>query len=164
MTDLNPVDLDDPTIADLGAWVGSDLIPRLRAGQVRMGRGTAAELLAYVADGVALGTAIDIGSVLGTLTIDLSLAEGFEIAVTENITTVNIINEPPAGTLWLARTRFVIGSPGGFSIAWPGALTYSGGGSKPNLSQKAGKIDRFDIIGGWPSGGMDLTNSGLYRS
>lgn len=47
-------------------------------------------------------------SVAGVLTLDLSLAKYFQVALTENITSVQIINGPPSGygdsfMLWITQ-------------------------------------------------------------
>ena len=63
----------------------------------------------------------------GTLTLDISTGNVFEVSLTGNVTTLNITNPAPSGT---ACTFDLILSATGSArtVTWPSSVQWSGGG------------------------------------
>lgn len=116
-----------------------------------------------------LGPTASIGSATtpsisgGVLTLNYANGASYEVTVGQNITSVVLTNTPTTPTMWVINLRLIIGGAGGYTIAWPSSWTYPGGGTKPPISTTIGAVDLFTIIGGWPSGKIDLSSGGLDR-
>lgn len=116
-----------------------------------------------------LGPTASIGSATGpavsggVLTLNYTNGASYEVTVGQNITSVVLTNTPTTPTMWVINLRLIIGGAGGYTIAWPSTWTYPGGGTKPPISTTIGAVDLFTIIGGWPSGKIDLSSGGLDR-
>ena len=76
-----------------------------------------------------------------TLTLDLSTASDFVVALTANITTLTISNPAATG---LESIFFLTLQPNGtaYSITWPASVKWPGG-TAPTLTSTSGKIDEF---------------------
>lgn len=142
-----------------GTLTGSELVPIVQGGS------TLAASLSQIAQyatsqaGV-ISTNPSISS--GVLTLNYNNGSYFEVTVNQNITSVVLTNLPTSPNMWTFVVRFIIASPGGYTINWPSGWTYPGG-TKPALTTTAAVRDVYFIAGGWPSSEIDLYNAGQDR-
>lgn len=136
-----------------------------RTGNVLLNSGDVIGALGFTPLGpsaaIGSGTAPNIAS--GVLTLDYSAGGSYEVTVNQNITSVVLINTPSSPVMWVVNVRFIIAAPGGYTITWPSAWTFPGGGVKPQLTNTPAAVDLFTMIGGWPSGAVDLSSGGQAR-
>ena len=81
----------------------------------------------------------------GTLTLDMTTANVFEVTLTENVTTLTLSNPPAtgkAGSLTLILKQDATGSR---TFAWPAAVK-SAGGTDPVISSAANAIDIYTLL------------------
>lgn len=86
-----------------------------------------------------------IASVSGTLTIGLTAGNSFATTLTENITTISIINPPVSGSYG----QFVIvitqdSSGGAYTVTWPASVTWPSG-TAPTITVTNGAIDEVTL-------------------
>jgi hypothetical protein len=77
----------------------------------------------------------------GSLTIDTSLGNIFQVTLTEVITSTTFSNPPPSGTGY-GMTVKIIQDSTTRSIAWPASVVWSGD-TTPTLSSSSGAVDIF---------------------
>jgi hypothetical protein len=80
----------------------------------------------------------------GSLTIDTSLGNIFQVTLTEVITSTTFSNPPPSGTGYGMTVR-VIQDSTTRTIAWPTSVDWSGG-LAPEISQGSGEVDIFTFF------------------
>lgn len=81
----------------------------------------------------------------GTLTLDMTTANVFEVTLTENVTTLTISNPPAsgkAGSLTLILKQDATGSR---TFAWPASVK-SAGGTDPTISSAANAVDIYTLL------------------
>jgi len=97
-----------------------------------------------------LGSVSVIESPVGTLSIDLTLAETFQINLDTNITTLDIQNEPPGVDSTDGRFKEVLlivkqtEAGGTADITWPTGSLWAGG-TGPTVTQTLNATDIFKI-------------------
>jgi hypothetical protein len=77
----------------------------------------------------------------GSLTIDTSSANVFQVTLTEDVTSTTFSNPPSSGTAYGMTVR-VIQDSTARTIAWPNSVDWSGG-SAPAISTGNGAVDVF---------------------
>lgn len=78
-----------------------------------------------------------VSSSSGTLTLDLAQTKAFEITLTENITTVALLNPVPSGTFGEYVIKFVQDGTGSRTVTgWPAAVKWPGG-TAPTITTTA---------------------------
>lgn len=87
---------------------------------------------------------INLNSVGGILTIDLSLSNYYVVALTEDITEV-ILTNPPGGALGISKKIFFNHDATPRTIVWPSIFRKEGGGITDALSTTPNVVDVLTI-------------------
>ena len=66
----------------------------------------------------------------GTLTLDISTGNVFEVSLTQNVTTLNITNPAPSGQA-CTFDLILSGAGSARTVTWPSSVQWSGGGQHP---------------------------------
>jgi len=80
-----------------------------------------------------------LSSTAGAVTIDCSVSNSFAITLTENITSISIVNPPASGRYGQLRIRITQGA-GAYTVTWPASVKWPGA-TAPVISIAAGAID-----------------------
>jgi len=64
----------------------------------------------------------------GTLTLDISTGNVFEVSLTQNVTTLNITNPAPSGQA-CTFDLILSGAGNARTVTWPSSVQWAGGGS-----------------------------------
>lgn len=131
--------------SDLGWGIGTTVSARL----------TAAALTAYFRNDEIIEEVVNVAaSAAGTLVLDFSLGNNFNITLTENVTTVTFSNFPsPAGKVVPIFLEFTQDGTGGWTVAWPAAVKWPAGAA-PVISAGIGELDL--ITGYTRDGGTNI--------
>lgn len=81
----------------------------------------------------------------GTLTLDMTTANVFEVTLTENVTTLTISNPPASGKAGSLTLILKQDATGGRTFAWPASVK-SAGGTDPTISGAANAIDIYTLL------------------
>ena len=81
----------------------------------------------------------------GTLTIDLTNGNVFEVTLTENVTTLTLSNPPASGKAGSLTLILKQDATGGRTFAWPAAVK-SAGGTDPVISSAANAVDIYSLL------------------
>lgn len=81
----------------------------------------------------------------GTLTLDMTTANVFEVTLTENVTTLTISNPPASGKAGSLTLILKQDATGGRTFAWPASVK-SAGGTDPTISSAANAIDIYTLL------------------
>lgn len=94
---------------------------------------------------INLGSVDAIESPLGTISIDLTTADTFQLNLNANITTLDLQNESPGVSLTNGRYKEVLliikqVAPGGFNITWPAGTLWEANVA-PTITATSGSTD-----------------------
>lgn len=81
----------------------------------------------------------------GTLTLDMTTANVFEVTLTENVTTLTISNPPASGKAGSLTLILKQDGTGSRTFAWPASVK-SAGGTDPTISSAANAIDIYTLL------------------
>lgn len=79
----------------------------------------------------------------GVLTLDLSTANTFRVALSSNVTTLTISNSAASGQV--QSFTLILDVSGAFTVTWPASVHWAGGVA-PTQSAAAGKTDIFSFV------------------
>lgn len=80
-----------------------------------------------------------------TLTLDLSVAQVFTVALNASVTTLTISNTPATASRSIAFTLILTADGTARTITWPGSVKWASA-SPPTLTSTNGKIDVFTFV------------------
>lgn len=78
----------------------------------------------------------------GTLTLDLENGNGFQVTLTEDVTTLVLSHPPASGAFGSATLILVQDGTGGWDVTWPASIKWAGGAA-PAVSLDPGAIDVY---------------------
>lgn len=81
----------------------------------------------------------------GTLTLDMTTANVFEVTLTENVTTLTLSNPPATGKAGSLTLILKQDATGGRTFAWPASVK-SAGGTDQVISSAANAIDIYTLL------------------
>lgn len=81
----------------------------------------------------------------GTLTLDLTTGNVFEVTLTENVTTLTISNWPATGRAGSFTLVIHQDGTGGWTVTWPAAVLWHNG-SAPTVSAAIGATDIYSFL------------------
>jgi hypothetical protein len=81
----------------------------------------------------------------GALTLDLETGNVFDVLLTQNVTSLNLLNAPASGRAGAATLILRQDATGGRTVAWPGSVKWPGG-APPAASSAANAMDVYAFI------------------
>jgi hypothetical protein len=81
----------------------------------------------------------------GTLSLDLETGNVFDVLLTADVTSLNLLNAPASGRAGAATLIVRQDATGGRTVAWPGSVKWPGG-APPAASSAANAMDVYAFI------------------
>ena len=81
----------------------------------------------------------------GTLTLDFETGNAFEVVLTQNVTSLQLVNPPASGRAGSCSLIVRQDGTGGRALAWPTSVKWAGG-IAPSITGAANGVDIFALV------------------
>jgi hypothetical protein len=90
-------------------------------------------------------TSPTVGISSGALTLDLGSGNVFEVLLTQNVTSISLLQPPPAGRAGSCSLILRQDATGGRTVAWPSSVKWADG-TPPIMTSVAHAVDIYALV------------------